>query len=459
VRERCLLCACACAQNYGVLCTGLHTTHTNIFLSSFQLMRLQSSEPLKNCAGMREIYPVYLLSIFLLSASGLHWRTATPAELKVYWSQNEICYMWTIIRDANEVEKYRDIFEYFAVNCSNYLRSTCSTESKCYVGKSNYRNLHGDPAWPEVLQKVFIPENATSCTSSLIERLPFWISVWGNLPSPRSGLTHFESFLKTTSDHKMNRISFMGDSISHQALNTFRHLNNGKANVIKASYDAYLPCGLTKVGAGARTPSTCFTSNQTLCTDENQAKYIVSRNSMKNAIFFFQPFGTHVWNVPRDVRNSRGVAMGVIAAAKNALASGSVIIIFECQAQHFVYDRDLKTLKPQADLAKSSGIFLPDVPYARKRVRGRCCEKTTPSELGNYRNVALFADLDKLDPTWRSYTGVVPFYDQTQPLFFSHIESHLADCVHFTWAPAFWEHVWYHLEAEFLRLKPLIKNV
>ena len=407
---------------------------------------------------MRTKFPVHIWSLFWLSASALEWRTATPTELQTYWNQYEICYLWTVIRDANEVEKYPEIFKYFAANCSVYLRSNCSAESRCFVGKSNYRNLPRDPAWPEVLQKVFIPENATTCTSSLIERLPFWISVWGNLPPPRSSSTHLESLLNTASEYKMTRMSFMGDSISHQALNTFKHLSSSKPKAIKASYDSYLPCGLTKVASGARTPSTCFTPNKTLCTDENQANYIVRRTSTSKTILFFQPFGTHVWNVPHDVENSRGVAMGVIAAAKNVLNSGSVLIIFECQAQHFAYDRDLKTLKPQEDVAKSSGIFLHDLPYARKRVRGMCCQPTTHSDLGNYRNVALFKDLDELDPMWRSYTGVVPFYNQTQPLYYAHIESHLADCVHFTWSPAFWEHVWYHIESELIRLKPLIKN-
>ena len=60
---------------------------------------------------------------------------------------------------------------------------------------------------------------------------------------------------------------------------------------IYVNLESYFPCGLEKIGVGARDIFTCFTSNHTLCTDDNQASfisYILTR---------------HMNNIPKNIQN------------------------------------------------------------------------------------------------------------------------------------------------------------
>ena len=99
-----------------------------------------------------------------------------------------------------------------------------------------------------------------------------------------------------------------------------------------------------------------------------------------------------------------------------------------------------------------SGVFQQYSKFHRSRISGACCLPTEAGELGNFRNVALLAALDKVDPAWREYVGWIHFYHISQQVYNGHKDVE-QDCTHFSYSPLLFDPLWQEMEQELVRLQ------
>ena len=149
--------------------------------------------------------------------------------------------------------------------------------------------------------------------------------------------------------------------------------------------------------------------------------------------------------------------MGILRSAREALLNGSIFVVLESPAQHFVYDIDSK-LQPQYDLGNYSGAYLPEQPFYRGKIPGACCRPINNTAYGNYRNEALINTLNSLDPIWRTYVGWLHFYDITQKADNVNLDES-ADCTHIAYSSYFLDPMWQELEVEIIRLDKLMNEL
>ena len=229
-----------------------------------------------------------------------------------------------------------------------------------------------------------------NCGINHVDRLEFLTSQWENLDPPvhKNTLHHGASLLQSLISLNFRRIYFGGDSvigqIKYHLLDNWlkyreRHPNstfNPSDINMPDKFIGFIPCGLTKQGSMAKNKYGCFTTNNSLCTDENQALFMRmqirnwtkeynQQSDTSRSIILMHPWGTHIWNVPQDLGTVRGVAMGIIASAKEALKMGNIYMVLESPAQHFIYDRDSTNHSIQNDFTNNTGIYLPYVANSR----------------------------------------------------------------------------------------------
>jgi hypothetical protein len=106
-------------------------------------------------------------------------------------------------------------------------------------------------------------------------------------------------------------------------------------------YD-YFPCGLSGSPKACNNKKVCATPYGALCTDELQADFLsnytaarIAEMGNKRSVVVSHAFGTHVH--PHDVVLARGIALGIVRAAKRALALDSVFIVLEVSLRCIVY--------------------------------------------------------------------------------------------------------------------------
>jgi hypothetical protein len=375
---------------------------------------------------------------------------------------SEICYIFYIVNASQSIPREEKIlFHSLSRECQELHHSgnviplpTNVPAGYCPIGHILYNRC------VKLHSVINTDYSVHECGISLSERIPFWTNSWKNLAPPLYGETHAQSLLNVLEQKMFSSFSFIGDSVSSQIANAILQLQKFRGNLQNSTVSikeyTYLPCGLLKIGVTARDPQHCFTTSKKLCTDRAQAEYLVNRtlNVGKKSVTVLHPFGAHIWNNKNDLDVARGIALGIIDAAKLAISKGSLILILESPAQHFVYDI-AQNFSAVNDEGNYTGDFLPSNQFYRKNVAGPCCRATIRSDDGNYRNIKLKHELDEIDIAWRSYVGWVSFYDISQIVHNGHADAG-GDCTHFAWSPQWLEALWHFMQHEILRLA---KNV
>eukprot|EP01041_Mallomonas_annulata_P008060 gene8060-16528_t len=412
------------------------------------------------------------LSSITKSGSQLSWAPGEDYVLSTRMSSSELCFLYKLSLQSNvsaiEMKRYERLGT--SSNCTTSLPEAYTSLKSVYcpIGVERYDCFRSH--MPALRLK-----NGTSCGISAPDRLSFWSSYWENLSPPLYGDNHAVSLLQILKQRDIVHFRFVGDSIAGQIRTNLQSMwsrYSKEENIPFVNSESYLPCGLDKVGVGARTPYACFTPNKTLCTDINQALFITkillkhipnvdlqnftktsTGSTFPRTIVIFHPFGTHIWNTPNDRSRAKGIAMGIIDAGKRIKEFNGTLLILESPAQHFVYDIGHGDIH-MSDTGNYSGVFQHKLGCSYKKYNpGSCCGKTINSPEGNFRNIDLLRELNALDPLWTTYVGWIIFYEPTQIVDNGNIE-HNCDCTHFAWTPFFYDPIWKSFENEITRLLP-----
>lgn len=79
----------------------------------------------------------------------------------------------------------------------------------------------------------------------------------------------------------------------------------------------------------------------------------------------------------------------------------------------------------------------------------KCCGPTSNRGLELEDSVWLQDSLDRLAPSWRTVLGWSSAYHHTAPLYDLHLEG--GDCTHFIWHPLSWDVMWWQLKTDVVR--------
>ena len=395
-----------------------------------------------------------LHSIALTAYSSYHQRDATLAELKERYTPHDLCII-ALLASANNshvpAARAQELQEFLSLpHCVGENLATVWAYAKHNKGPG----ISGSNSFsPDRKAPLQLSNASNKCGVSHVDMVSFWTSAWD---IPQEPLTPAAALLETLTSHNFKYLLNLGDSVSEQ-LHAAMYFNWRSAIGLNVRH--YIPCGLKKIGVKARSAQTCPTTDNRLCTDELQADFVQSvvasviEQTYKNAstVILFMPFGAHIWDV--DLHTKKGIAMGIIQGAKEAIRRNSLLLVLESPSQGFAYDYDPQ-LNAIPDMGRGMGMYRQNSRFYRGNVPGPCCMPPTNYEEGNFRNFVLLGALDEVDPNWRDYVGWVQFYNLTT-VQGAHVD-HGMDCTHISWSPFLLDPLWIDLRLEIERLFPLL---
>jgi hypothetical protein len=381
------------------------------------------------------------------------WFPATEQELTSRLDSKELCFFTQLSTKVEWHVLYPERHQVLSSACDNKTSTTGSKSNCPYIStkiQCGRFKVPGKGAFSE----PFKYGNNKTCDLSISETLSYWTSSWRGL-SGRAKVDPSDSLYHILRSLGIKSIRLVGDSVAEQMSGFLRLLLRSPHQdsfYISHSHTRYLPCGLKK-GSAAYPGMICCTRNS--CTPEKQADFIVQKADKEmslsppgTTLLLMHVYGVHIWNVTEDLSVVEGVAAGLIAAGKKALASGNILLALEAPAQHFhdkkdgSYDHTAKYHYDQDGMCCAS---LPLYPPGQEHL-----------DAGNFRNRHMLATLDRVDPLWRKYVGWIPFYDITQRVKWN-VERSM-DCTHGKFSAFLFDPMLMAMEKEVKRLS-LARNI
>jgi len=418
------------------------------------------------------IYVLFLHSVVMgdcvkQDVSRLKWAFAPSDVLKEHLYEDELCLISAI---SSNITSPTEGHKSLVGGCSdqsveqtwNQLVMSRSSPG-CTIAGTYYRCLSR--------REGRFKHDPNSCGATIQDRYSFFASHFEHLAPSCEGVSvpHALSLYNTIRRLNYSNVLEQGDSISFQIYMALQ--GTWERSRTRSDYRGpfqmyrghFMSCGLKKVSRSSKDPRECFTSDNSKCTDDNQAMFMKNYTARVilerqppgqstagyRSLVLFHPFGVHIWDEDLGVVN--GVARGIIAAGKEALQRNSTLLVLESPAQHFVYDIG-RNGEPIPASDNRSGLYQQNNKFFRTKVSGPCCQKTNANSQGNFRNIALLAALDKADPEWRNYVGWIHIYHITQQVENGHKEADV-DCTHFSYNPFFFDPLWQEMEYEIVRLQ------